>query len=105
MEVSRQEVEQSSNLLQGKKIVVSGKFSFYSRDEIKDLITLNGGKVISSVSAQTNLIVAGENMGPSKLAKAKKFDIEILTESELLAQLSEDQNSPPENSTGQVSLF
>ena len=44
-------------------------------------------------------------MGPSKLAKAKKFDIEILTESELLAQLSEDQNSPPENSTGQVSLF
>ena len=105
MKVSGQEVQLSSNLLQGKKIVVSGKFSFYSRDEIKDLITLNGGKVISSVSAQTNLIVAGENMGPSKLAKAKKFDIEILTESELLAQLSEDQNSPPENSTGQVSLF
>ena len=105
MEVSKQEVQLSSNLLQDKKIVVSGKFSFYSRDQIKDIITLNGGKVISSVSAQTNLIVAGENMGPSKLEKAKKFDIEILTESELLAQLSEDQNLPPENSTGQVSLF
>ena len=105
MEVSRQEVQLSSNLLKGKKIVVSGKFSLHSRDEIKDLIIINGGKLISSVSAQTNLIVAGENMGPSKLAKAKKFDIEILTESELLAQLSEYQNSPPENSTGQVSLF
>ena len=44
MEVSRQEVEQSSNLLQGKKIVVSGKFNIHSRDEIKDMITLMEGK-------------------------------------------------------------
>ena len=105
MEVSRQEVEQSSNLLQGKKIVVSGKFNIHSRDEIKDMITLNGGKIVSSVSAQTNLIVAGENMGPSKLAKAKSLAIEILTETEFLSQLGTDQNSSPENSTGQVSLF
>ena len=105
MEVSRKELEQSSNLLQGKKIVVSGKFNVYSRDEIKDIITLNGGQIVSSVSAQTNLIVAGDNMGPSKLAKAKSLDIEILTEPEFLTQLGLDQNSSTENSTGQVSLF
>ena len=105
MEISRKKLEQSSNLLQGKKIVVSGKFNVHSRDEIKDMITLNGGQIVSSVSAQTNLIVAGENMGPSKLAKAKSLDIEILTESEFLTQLDLDQNSSPENSTGQVSLF
>ena len=62
-------------------------------------------KIVSSVSAQTNLIVAGENMGPSKLAKAKSLAIEILTETEFLSQLGTDQNSSPENSTGQVSLF
>ena len=78
MEISRKKLEQSSNLLQGKKIVVSGKFNVHSRDEIKDMITLNGGQIVSSVSAQTNLIVAGENMGPSKLAKAKSLDIEII---------------------------
>ena len=61
----------------------------HSRDEIKDIITLNGGKIVSSVSAQTNLIVAGENMGPSKLAKAKRLDIEILTETEFLSQLGQ----------------
>ena len=105
MEISRKKLEQSSNLLQGKKIVVSGKFNVHSRDEIKDMITLHGGQIVSSVSAQTNLIVAGENMGPSKLAKAKSLDIEILTESEFLTQLDLDQNSSPENSTGQVSLF
>ena len=105
MEVSRKELEQSSNLLQGKKIVVSGKFNVHSRDEIKQIITLNGGQIVSSVSAQTNLIVAGDNMGPSKLAKAKSLDIEILTEPEFLTQLGLDQNSSTENSTGQVSLF
>ncbi|MEC8004362.1 MAG: BRCT domain-containing protein, partial [Bacteroidota bacterium] len=77
----------------------------HSRDEIKQIITLNGGQIVSSVSAQTNLIVAGDNMGPSKLAKAKSLDIEILTEPEFLTQLGLDQNSSTENSTGQVSLF
>ena len=64
---------QNSDVFKGMNIVVSGKFNSLSRDEIKKVIQENGGKVISSVSSKTDLLVAGENMGPSKLEKANKF--------------------------------
>lgn len=76
-----------STILAGKKFVISGTFSQFSRDELKDLIENNGGKNIGSVSSQVDFIVAGDNMGPAKLAKAQKLNITLLTEQEFMAML------------------
>ena len=66
--------------LEGKKIVISGTFNSFSRDELKDLILKYGGKNVSSVSSNTDYLVAGENAGPSKLEKATKNGIQIIDE-------------------------
>ena len=76
-----------SNKLEGKSFVISGTFQYHSRDELKNLIEINGGKNASSVSAKTNYIVAGENMGPSKLVKAEKLNIKIISEKEFLQMI------------------
>ena len=73
-----------SNILEGKNIVVSGKFTLHSRDEFKALIEKNGGKNQSGVNANTDFIIAGENMGPAKLQKAEKLGIQILSESDFV---------------------
>ena len=73
-----------SEVLKGKTIVVSGVFEQYSRNEIKLLIENNGGKVSSSISKKTDLLVAGNNMGPSKRKKANDLEISILNESEFI---------------------
>ena len=73
-----------SDVLKGKTIVVSGVFEQYSRNEIKLLIENNGGKVSSSISKKTDLLVAGNNMGPSKRKKANDLEISILNESEFI---------------------
>ncbi|HSV87965.1 MAG TPA: NAD-dependent DNA ligase LigA [Bacteroidales bacterium] len=70
-------------LLSGLIFVVSGTFANYSRDEIKDLIERNGGKVSGSVSGKTTYLVAGENMGPEKRKKAEELKVKIISESEL----------------------
>lgn len=69
-----------SNALQGKIFVVSGVFEVFSRDDLKKAIEDNGGKVGSSISAKTNYVIAGANMGPAKLEKAKQLKIEIIDE-------------------------
>ena len=71
----------SSNL-EGLTFVVSGVFSKYDREELKTLIQQHGGKIASGVSGKTNYLVAGENMGPSKLEKAEKLGVKIITEEE-----------------------
>ncbi|MFN6944380.1 MAG: NAD-dependent DNA ligase LigA [Cytophagaceae bacterium] len=76
-----------SNQFEGKSFVVSGVFSQFSRDEIKEKIELNGGKVLSSVSAKLNYLVAGENMGPAKLDKATKLGVQIISEEEFVQLL------------------
>lgn len=73
-----------SNVLQGKSIVVSGVFEKLSREELKELIELNGGKNISSVSSKTDYLVAGEGMGPSKLKKATDLGVRLINENEFL---------------------
>lgn len=83
-------VERHSNILEGKNIVVSGKFIIHSRDELKALIELHGGKNQSGVSANTDFIVAGENMGPAKLQKAEKLGITILSEQDFIALIGSD---------------
>lgn len=76
------------NKLNGKTFVVSGVFTEYGRDEIKSMIKQYGGKVGSSISGNTSYVLAGENMGPSKLEKAKKLNIEIISESDFKAMIS-----------------
>ena len=82
--------EQQSNILEGKNVVVSGKFTLHSRDELKALIELHGGKNQSGVSSNTDFIVAGENMGPAKLQKAEKLGVKILSEEEFVALIGND---------------
>ncbi|HBK83233.1 MAG TPA: DNA ligase (NAD(+)) LigA, partial [Flavobacterium sp.] len=69
-----------SEKLKGKTFVVSGVFKIYSRDDLKIAIENNGGKVGSSISSKTNYVIAGDNMGPSKLEKANQLKIPIITE-------------------------
>ncbi|SCY55288.1 DNA ligase (NAD+) [Flavobacterium anhuiense] len=73
----------------GKIFVVSGVFSQFSRDELKKTIEDNGGKVGSSISAKTDFVVAGDNMGPAKLEKATKLNIPILSEEDFINKLNE----------------
>ncbi|MCX2745223.1 NAD-dependent DNA ligase LigA [Mangrovivirga sp. M17] len=80
MSLSEEELEGQTDKLKGMNFVVSGVFHMYSRNELKETIEKNGGKVTGSISSKTNYIVAGENMGPSKLEKAKKLDIPVITE-------------------------
>ena len=86
--------ELHSNCLEGKNIVISGKFLDHTRDELKELIELHGGKNQSGVSANTDFIVAGENMGPAKLQKAEKLGVKILSESDFISLIGgESQNN------------
>ncbi|MEE4116599.1 MAG: NAD-dependent DNA ligase LigA [Marinilabiliaceae bacterium] len=83
---------EGSDILRGKVIVVSGKFSRHSRDEYKEMIEINGGKNSSSISASTSFILAGENMGPSKLKKATDLGIDILSEEDFLKLFDQSSN-------------
>jgi DNA ligase (NAD+) len=81
------EKEGASNKLEGKAFVVSGVFTSFSRDEIKEVIESNGGKNVSSISSKTDFVVAGDNMGPAKLKKASDLGITILSEDEFIQLL------------------
>ena len=82
------EIVLETTALEGKSFVISGVFSHFDRDELKAKIIANGGKVVSSISAKLDYLVAGENMGPAKLEKAKSLSIPIISEDEFLALLS-----------------
>ena len=79
---------QTSNALEGKNVVISGKFAGRSRDDMKALVEEHGGRNLAAVSANVDFIVAGENMGPAKLQKAQKLGITILSEEEFMALIS-----------------
>jgi DNA ligase (NAD+) len=81
------EKEAVSDVLNGLSFVVSGVFLSFSRDELKELIESNGGKNVSSISSKTDYVVAGENMGPSKLKKATDLGIKILSEDDFIKLL------------------
>ena len=83
--------EESSGILSGMSIVVSGVFSTMSRDEIKQLIEDLGGKNVSSISSKTSFIVAGDKMGPEKRKKAETLGIEIKSEAEFLEMINGQQ--------------
>ena len=85
--LSEAELANRTDKLAGKKIVISGVFAKHSREEYKAMIEQNGGKNVSSISAATSYVLAGENMGPAKLEKARKLGIPIINEEEFLAML------------------
>ncbi|WP_430817723.1 NAD-dependent DNA ligase LigA [Carboxylicivirga sp. RSCT41] len=82
LQLSDEEQSQHSSKLEGLSFVVSGSFASFSRDELKGLIEKNGGKNLSGVSSKTNYLVAGDKIGPSKLAKAEKLNVNIISEEE-----------------------
>jgi DNA ligase (NAD+) len=81
------EVILQSDKLTGQTFIISGVFEKYSRDELKEMIEQNGGKIVSSISAKLNYLVAGDNMGPSKLEKANKLKIPIISDDDLLKMI------------------
>jgi DNA ligase (NAD+) len=78
------EKEMDSELLKGKIVVISGTFTAFSREDLKELIERNGGKNGSSVSSKTNILVAGANMGPAKLKTATDLGVQIMSEDEFI---------------------
>ena len=83
-----EDLNEYTDKLAGQSIEISGVFTHHSRDEYKDLIEKNGGKNVGSISTKTSFILAGENMGPSKLEKAHKLGIKIISEDEFLTLIS-----------------
>lgn len=86
-ESNQKEPTQVSNVLGDKSFVISGVFKNYERDQLKDVILANGGRVLSSVSGKLDYLVAGENMGPAKREKAEKLGVKIISEAEFEAML------------------
>ena len=80
--------DNTSSSLSNLTFVISGVFETYSRDEIKNLIEINGGKISSSVSSNTNYLVAGNNLGPAKYAKANDLGVPIINEMSLIDLIS-----------------
>jgi DNA ligase (NAD+) len=88
LELSAESLENQTEKLIGQVFVVSGVFHQMTRDELKKSIEDNGGKLSSSISKKTNFIVAGDNMGPSKLTKAKDLGIEIISEQDFIDKIN-----------------
>ena len=111
MQLSEEQIEGTSDRLSGKSIVISGVFTKHSRDEYKALIEKNGGKNVGSISGKTSFILAGENMGPSKLQKAEKLGVPLVDEATFLEMIgeanaeSESTSTPTVEPDGQLSLF
>ena len=88
--LSEKQLSTHSTTLQGQSIVISGVFAHHSRDEYKRIIEQHGGKNVGSISGKTSFILAGENMGPSKLEKAEKLGVRIVSEDEFLAMIGQE---------------
>ncbi len=86
-ELEEETLQARTEILKGQSIVISGVFVHHSRDEYKEMIESNGGKNVGSVSKSTSFILAGDNMGPSKLEKAQKLGVRLVSEDEFLAML------------------
>ena len=89
MQLSEEQLTGGSDVLAGKSIVISGVFAKHSRDEYKAMIEQNGGKNVGSISGKTSFILAGDNMGPSKLQKAEKLGVPIVDEDTFLNMLEQ----------------
>lgn len=89
MTLNEEEMSAQTDTLKGKAFVVSGVFEVMSRNELKKSIEDNGGKVTGSISKKTSYVIAGDNMGPSKKAKAEKLGIPVISENDYLEMISQ----------------
>ncbi|MGN0002656.1 MAG: NAD-dependent DNA ligase LigA [Sphingobacterium composti] len=89
-QIEEKEVVLAGEGLVGKTFLISGVFAEYSREQLTELIESHGGKMLSSISAKLNYLVAGDKMGPSKLAKAEKLNVPIISEKELLDMINQE---------------
>ena len=89
MSMPEEDTSDHTTILDGKSIVISGVFALHSRDEYKALIEKNGGKNVGSISKKTDYVLAGDNMGPSKLEKAQKLGIPIINKSQFLEMIGQ----------------
>ena len=105
MSLSAEQQQSMGTELEGKSIVISGVFARHSRDEYKLMIEQHGGKNVSSISSKTSFILAGDNMGPSKLQKAEKLGVKLVSEDEFLEMIEDSTPSLPSegNSSGEPS--
>ena len=87
--LSEEQTAAQSDRLAGQSIVISGVFQYHSRDEYKLLIEQHGGKNVGSISGKTSFILAGDNMGPSKLEKARKLGVRIVSEDEFRLMINQ----------------
>ncbi len=89
--------------------MISGSFALHSRDELKEMIEAHGGRNQSAVAANTDYLLAGERIGPAKLAKARKLGIAIISEEQFLGMISDDENLTEsiknDKTTAQGTLF
>ena len=90
MSLSEEQMHKTSDILSGKTIVISGVFTHHSRDEYKLMIESHGGRNASSISGKTSFVLAGDNMGPSKLQKAEKLGVSVINEDDFLKMINED---------------
>jgi DNA ligase (NAD+) len=85
--LTEEQQQSTTEKLKGLTFVISGVFTKYSRDQLKELIELNGGKNSGSISGKTSYLLAGDNMGPEKLKKAQNLGVKIISEDEFIAML------------------
>lgn len=91
----------ASESLAGKSVVISGTFARHSRDELKQLIEMHGGKNLAAVSGNADYLLAGDNMGPAKLTKAQKLGVEIISESQFEEMISGNDVAVAKNDTSE----
>ncbi len=89
LQFEAQKAEKASNVLSGKIFVISGVFEKFSRDELKEMVESNGGKMASGVTSKTNYLIAGSGVGPSKLEKAQQLGVVFLSEDELIQMIQQ----------------
>lgn len=87
--IKEKEILQVSNKFENKSFVISGVFESFERDDLKEIIKTNGGRVLSAISGNLDYLLAGEKMGPSKLEKAKKLGVNIISEGNFIAMMNE----------------
>lgn len=105
LQFQNQALEGATNRLAELNFVISGTFAHHSRDQLKELIERHGGRNLSGVSSHVNYLLAGQNIGPAKLAKATKLGIKMINEEEFMQMLGDESSVSTENMPVQCTLF
>lgn len=105
LQFQNQALEGATDRLAGLNFVISGTFAHHSRDQLKELIERHGGRNLSGVSSHVNYLLAGQNIGPAKLAKATKLGIKMINEEEFMQMLGNESSVSTENMPVQGTLF